>query len=166
MFLSFQTSHRSFVLTRDQLEDFKGKFRKRRILAGVVHRIGDPFALLGRHVRCGEDLPCRIDQEEDEDLAVTWFGGILQAEWLDLVLVQVRKRDASVGFGDHVANALHTRRIPDTRLLVHLVGEASMLGNTPVHTIEYFRTHSVVSAVTLWFGGGPPERQPGFRDVL
>jgi len=33
-----------------------------------------------------------------------------------------------------------------------------MLNNTPVHVIKDSRTHGVVTAVGLWFGGGPPER--------
>ena len=119
--LSFRTSHRPLILTRDHREQFNGKFRKTRILTGVIHSIGDPFALLRCHVCGGENPLCRIDQEEDEDLAVTRFGGILQAEWLDLVLVQVWECDASVGFGDHVADILDTRGVTDKQI-VQLTG--------------------------------------------
>jgi len=114
VFLRFQTSHRALVLARDLGEELNGKFPKSRILACVVHGVGDPFVLLGRHVCGGEDPLCRIDQEKDEDLAVTGFGGIFQAEWLDLVLVQVWERDGSVGFGDHIADNLHTRSVAET----------------------------------------------------
>ena len=79
-----------------------------------MHGFGKPLVLLGRHVRSGKDPLCRIDQEEDEDPAVTRFGRVLQPEWLDLVLVQVRERDASVGFRDYIADILDTYGIPDT----------------------------------------------------
>ena len=115
--LSFRTSHRPLDLAQDQREELNGKFRKTGILTGVIHSIGDPFALLRRDVCGGKDLLCRIHQEEDEDLAVTRFGGILQAEWLDLVLVQVRERDTSIGFGDHVADTLHTRGVTDKQVV-------------------------------------------------
>ena len=77
--------------------------------------LGDPLALLRRHICGGEDPLCRIDQEEDEDLAVTRFAGILQVEWLDLVLVQVRECNASMRFGDHIAKILHARGAADTQ---------------------------------------------------
>ena len=41
-----------------------------------------------------------------------------------------------------------------------------MLSHARVHIIEHFHTHIIVQPVGLWFGGGPPERQPGFGDVL
>ena len=69
----------------------------------------NPSSLLRRYVRGGKNPLSRIDQEEDEDPAVTRFCGILQSEWLDLVLVQVRECDASVGFRDHITDTLHTR---------------------------------------------------------
>ena len=73
-----------------------------------MHGLGNPFVLLRCHVRSRRDLLGRIDQEEDKDLAVARFGGILQLEWLDLVLVQVRECDASVGFCNYVADTLDT----------------------------------------------------------
>ena len=87
----------------------------------MVHCFGEPFALLRRYVRGGKNLLCWIDQEENEDLAVTRFGRVLQAEGLDLVLVQVWECDTSVGFGDHVADTLHTRGVTD-RHVPQLVG--------------------------------------------
>ena len=116
VFLSFRTSHPTLGLVQDHREEFNGKFRESGILICVIHLTSYPFALLGRHIRGGKDLLCRIDQEQDEDLVVTWLGGILQTEWLHLVLVQVRERDASVGLGDHVADTLHTRGVPDTQV--------------------------------------------------
>jgi len=116
VFLGFQTSHRTLVLVRDHREEFDGKLRDSGILTCIIHGVDGPFTLLGRHIRGGKDLLCRIDQEQDEGLAVTWLGGILQTEWLHLVLVQVRERDASVGLGDHVADTLHTRGVPDTQV--------------------------------------------------
>jgi len=115
IFLGFQTSHRHIVLLRDHREEFNGKFRETRVLACVTHSLGNPLALLRCNVRGRKDPLCRIDQEEDEDLPVTRFRGILQLEWLDPVLVQVRECDASVGFGDHITDILHTRASPDTR---------------------------------------------------
>ena len=78
--------------------------------------LSDPFVLLGCYVRSGRDSLCWVYQEEDEDLSVTRFSGILQVEWPDLVLMNVRKRDASVRFGDHTADFLHTRIKPDTHV--------------------------------------------------
>ena len=128
-----------------------------RILVSVVHSLGNPLALLRHHVRGGKDLPCRIDQEKDENLAVTRFGGIVQAEWLDLVLVQVRERDASVGFGDHIANTLHARGVPNTQVLQFIGLGAQTPGSAPIHIIKHSHAHSVIVAVGLWFGGGSPE---------
>ena len=49
--------------------------------------LANPPTLLRRHIGGRKDLLCRIDQEECKDPAVTGFGGILQPEWLNLVLV-------------------------------------------------------------------------------
>ena len=114
---SFQAGHGPLVLIRDHREEFRGEFREGGILACVMHGLGDPFALLRRHVRGRKDPLCWIDQEEDEDLAVTRPGGILQVEWLNLMLVRVWECDASVSFGDHVADVLHTRGVPDYHTL-------------------------------------------------
>jgi len=43
---------------------------------------------------------------------VTGSGGILQLEWLDLVLIQVREGNASMSFGDDVTDILDQSRIP------------------------------------------------------
>ena len=116
IFLGFQTSHRPLGLIRDHREDLIGKLRKTRVRTCATHGFDEPLALLGYHVRGGKDLLHRIDQEEDEDLAVTRFRGILQLERLDLVLIQIRECDASVGFGDHVPDVLHTWGVPGTRV--------------------------------------------------
>ena len=78
-----------------------------------MHGLGNPLALLRCHIRGRKDSLCRIDQEEDEDLAMTRFGGVPQAEWLDLVLVQVWECDTSVGFRDHIADILYARGGPN-----------------------------------------------------
>ena len=134
VFVSFQSSHCSLILTRDHREEFKGEFRKPRILTSLIHSVGNPLLLLRHNIRGGKDLPRGIEQEEDEYLAVTRFGGILQAEWLDLVLVQVRKRDTSMGLGDHIAHALHTRGVSDTHIAQFTGGESQVLGD---HTFPY-----------------------------
>jgi len=77
--------------------------------------LGDP-PLLRRHVCGRKHLLCRIDQEENKDPAVTRSGGILQSERLEPVLIQVRECDASLCFGDHIADTLHTRDAPDTHV--------------------------------------------------
>ena len=77
----------------------------------------NPPTLLRPHI-CGRKDPLhRVDQEEDEDPTVTRLHRILQPEWLDLVLVQVRECDTSVSFRDHIANILHTRGVPGMNTL-------------------------------------------------
>jgi len=71
---------------------------------GTSNHLGDQFALVRCHVRGGKNLLCWIDREEDEDLAVTGFGRIFRAERLDMVLIRFLERDASAGFGDHIAD--------------------------------------------------------------
>ena len=115
--LSLQTSHRPIVLIRDHLDKFNGKSREGRVLACVTHGLGSPLALLRPNIGSRKDPMCRVDQEEYEDPAVTRLGGIFQAEWLYTVLIQVRERDTSVSFRDHIADILHTRAEPDTRSL-------------------------------------------------
>ena len=112
IFLSLRTSHRPFVLVRDHREEFEGEFCKSRVLTCATHGFSNPPVLLRCHVRGRRDLLRRINQEEDEDPAVTGFGGILQAEWLDLVLIQVRECNASVRFGYNIADILQTRGFP------------------------------------------------------
>jgi len=41
-----------------------------------------------------------------------------------------------------------------------------MLDNAPVHVVKDPRTNIITTAVILWFGGGPPERQLRFCNVL
>ena len=96
---------------------FSGKFRKSRILTCAMRGLINPPTLLRPHIRGRKDPLHRVDQEEDEDPAVSRFRGILQPEWLDLVLVQVRECDASVSFRDHIANILHTRGVPGMNTL-------------------------------------------------
>jgi len=108
IFLSFRTSHGALVGIRDHLEEFNRNLPKSRDLTCAIRGLDNPLTLLGRHVRGRNDLLCRIDQEEDEYLPVAGPGGILQSERLDLVLVQVWECDASVSFGDHIANILYT----------------------------------------------------------
>jgi len=112
--LSFRTSHQPIVRSQDHLEKFGGKVRESGVLTCVTHNLGNPLALLRPNVGGRRNHMCRIDQEEGKDLAVTRFCRILQAEGLDPMLVQVRERDASVGFRDHIADILHTRAVPDT----------------------------------------------------
>ena len=148
IFLRFQTSHRPLGFIRDHREDLIGKLRKTRVRTCATHGFDEPLALLGYHVRGGKDLLRRIDQEEDEDLAVTRFGGILQLEWLDLVLIQIRECDASVGFGDHIANVLHTWRVPDMH-----VPQLTRLGR-PLREKRTYPDHKAPSCIHRHFCGG------------
>lgn len=78
-----------------------------------MHNLCNPLGLLGRDVRGRRNSLGWIDQEEDQDLSVSGFGGVLQVEWLDLMLIQVREGDASVSLRDNVTNILDQRRVPE-----------------------------------------------------
>jgi len=39
----------------------------------------------------------RIDQEEGQDLAVAWFGGVCEFKWLHLVLEDVGEGEQAAG---------------------------------------------------------------------
>ena len=103
VFFSIQTRPRSIIHLRYYREDLDRKPRKGRACVCIVHGLGHPLALLRCNVRGGRDLLGGINQEKDKDFPVTRFCGILQVERLDLVLIQVRERDASVSLDDHVA---------------------------------------------------------------
>ena len=68
--LGFQECYHSFVPIRDHYE-FCGKRRETTTLAGVIHSLGEASVLLRRHLCGGKDMLSGVDQEEDEDLAVT-----------------------------------------------------------------------------------------------
>lgn len=60
----------------------------------------DPLALLRGDVGGGRDALGRIDEEEDEDLAVAGLGRVDEAERRDLVLKDVREADGATGRGE------------------------------------------------------------------
>ena len=77
-----------------------------RVYICISRSLGHPPALLRCNIRSGGNPLGRIDQKKDEDFPVTRFGWILQVEWLNLMLIQVRERDASVSLGDNVSDIL------------------------------------------------------------
>lgn len=107
VFFSVRASHRSIILLRDHRENFCREPCERGVRAHTVHSLGNPLALLGRNIRGRKNPLGWINQEEDEDSSVTGSGGILQVEWLDLMLIQVRKGNTSMSFGDNVTDILH-----------------------------------------------------------
>ena len=77
-----------------------------------MREIGQPFLLLRSDVSGRGDPERRIDEEEDEDLAVAGFLWVCESEGLDLVLVEVWEGDAAIGFGDHVSDCLYAWYAP------------------------------------------------------
>ena len=91
---------------------------------------------------------------------MTRFGGIFQAERLDLVLVQVWERDGSVRFGDHVTDTLYTRGVPDKHVPQFTDGQGvnDVACGAPIDIIKHFCTECIAQVVGLWSVDGSPER--------
>lgn len=60
----------------------------------------DPLALLRGDVGGRRDALGRVDEEEDEDLAMAGLGRVDEAERSDLVLQHVGERDCAAGRGE------------------------------------------------------------------
>ena len=87
-------------------EDLDREPRKGKARVCIVRDLNHPLALLRCNIRGERNPPGGINQEKDEDFLVTGLCGILQVERLNLALIQVRERDASVSLGDNVADLL------------------------------------------------------------
>lgn len=75
---------------------------------GALHRAADPRGLLRTNGCRGRDRDVGVNKEEDEDLAVTGLCRVREAERRDEVLVDVRKSNASLLFGNDIAHVLRT----------------------------------------------------------
>lgn len=106
VFFGLRAAHTPIVPLRDHREDLGRESCKCGVRARGAHSLRHPIALLGCNIRGGRDLPGRINQEEHKDFPATGFGRVLQLEWLDLMLIQVRECDTSVGLGDDITDIL------------------------------------------------------------
>lgn len=113
IFLGLPTAHSLTSPLRNYAEDFDRKLRKCRICIRTVHSLHNPLTLLGCNIRGRGDSPSRINQKEDEDFLVTRFCRVLQVEWLNQILIQVREYDASMGLGDDITDLFSQFRVPN-----------------------------------------------------
>ena len=66
------------------------------VVSRFLELVEDPVLLLRRDARRRDDGRERVDEEEDEDLAVTGTGAIKEGEGGDSVLVDVGEDDAAL----------------------------------------------------------------------
>ena len=84
--------------------------------------IGQSVVLLRSDVRGGWDGVSRVDEEECQYFAMTRFLWIDKLERLYLVLVEVGKRDAAIGFRDHIPDFLDIWEGPEETSLERVFG--------------------------------------------
>lgn len=159
VFLRLRTRHRPIGLLRNHREDLKRELRERRIGIRTTHDLAHPLPLLKYSRR---DL--RVDQE-DQGFSTTGFGGILQVERLNLMLVQVWECSAPMRLRDSVTDIIEPRSDP-YRTSGHWTTFASVDTNVPTHIVKYPHTFSVILLVGMGLRSHPPERQPTLADVL
>lgn len=61
-----------------------------------MDRFASPVGLLRRDISGGWDARFRVDEKQGNDLAMTGFSGVDEPERGDLMLINVRERDASI----------------------------------------------------------------------
>lgn len=113
----------------------------------------DPVALLRRDGRRRDDALERVNEEEDEDLAVAGFGRIDEGERRDLVLVDVRKSYAAVvggreGIVGLDAGSIAKRRRQRRRLVE---GKGGKGRRSALFDAEYSANPAVVVLLVRYF---------------